>query len=436
MIKYLIAVLVLTLAAAAQSTPTYQLEVPPVGTTPYSSIIFQDFTTIENLLNGTTQAVGFSALTGTFGTGGGLITMSPQVPPASNIITLGQVGCFTDSTLLIWRCQDSSGNDLSGTYFWQVNGTNLNATDTINLSNSLPGAPTNGVNVQFLTSKTGNIDSVSAALVGDGNATHFLNGQGVFTAPAGGGWNSLTAGTNSNSGTFAMIGNNWDATAATIFKLRAAPGATVTVSGDIAENINTGNWHFWDGVDALIVGASAGGTFTIGDCLQVDSFTPFRVADTGNPCGGSSTGTLLNNVGPQTAITGTGAPVALYTFSIPGSTMTTNSCIRATVGFQHSTGSTPTVYTWSYGGTSFNSPTASLVGQGQSSFIVCNNNSTTSQYIYAFQSSTAGTTIFAAPQTGTTTVNTASAQIISFSFNVASPNQVTPLLWTVENVRH
>src|SRR5258708_10465432 len=220
MIKNLLTILLLAVAAAAQSTPTYQLEVPPIGTTTYSSIIFQDFTTIENLLNGTQQATGFSSLTGTFGTGGGLITMGPQAPPTSGTITLGRVGCFTDITLLIWRCQDSSGNDLSGTYFLQVNGTNLLSTDTVNLSNTMPAAPTNGINIQFLTSKSGNIDSISGALIGDGNTTHFLNGQGVFVAPAGGGFSSLSPGTNANPGTFAMSGNSWDATGATIFKLR------------------------------------------------------------------------------------------------------------------------------------------------------------------------------------------------------------------------
>ena len=436
MIKNLLVFLALTLAAAAQSTPTYQLEVPPVGTTPYSSIIFQDFTTIENLLNGTAQAVGFSALTGTFGSGGGLMTMSPQAPPSSGNIILGQVGCFTDVALLIWRCQDSSGNDISGTYFWQVNGTNLLATDTINLSNSVPAAPINGINIQFATSKTGNIDSISGAVVGDGNATHFLNGQGGFTAPAGGGWNSLTAGTNSNPGTFSASGNSWDFTGSTIFKVRSVAGLTASASGDIGENPSTGNWHIWDGIDALIVAASAGGTFTIGDCLQVGSFTPFRVVDTGNPCGGSGSGTLLNNVGPQAAITGTASPVNVYSFSIPGSTMNSTSCIKATVGFQHSTGTASTTYTWSYGGTTLTSTASVGVGKATSGFVVCNNNATNVQYMYAFMDSLMGTSIYTAPQNATSTVDTTAAQTLSFQFNTPATDKVTPLLWIVENVRH
>jgi hypothetical protein len=50
-----------------------------------------------------------------------------------------------------------------------------------NLNGSTPAAGTNGKNIAFQVSGS----SVSGEIVGDGNATHFLNGQGGYTAPSG-----------------------------------------------------------------------------------------------------------------------------------------------------------------------------------------------------------------------------------------------------------
>jgi len=74
-----------------------------------------------------------------------------------------------------------------GAYSLEVNGVGLSGGDTVNFNNSLPAAGANGLNVIFQTSKSGSTDSVSAELIGDGNAGHFLDGQGVFAAPPGNG---------------------------------------------------------------------------------------------------------------------------------------------------------------------------------------------------------------------------------------------------------
>lgn len=52
---------------------------------------------------------------------------------------------------------------------------------TANLNDTTPAAGTNGINVKWQNSAS----NVSAEIVGDGTATHFLNGIGTFTTPAG-----------------------------------------------------------------------------------------------------------------------------------------------------------------------------------------------------------------------------------------------------------
>lgn len=84
------------------------------------------------------------------------------------------------------------GSNNCNSYLIDINGTSLVCDDTINFNNSTPSAPTNGINIQWQTSKSGTTDSVSAAIVGDGNASHFLNGTGGFSTPSGAGF-SITA---------------------------------------------------------------------------------------------------------------------------------------------------------------------------------------------------------------------------------------------------
>ncbi len=64
-------------------------------------------------------------------------------------------------------------------YIFQINGLILNCSDTININSLVPAAPTNGVNIIWNYSHATGKDSVSAALVGDGNAAHCLSGIGT-----------------------------------------------------------------------------------------------------------------------------------------------------------------------------------------------------------------------------------------------------------------
>ena len=103
--------------------------------------------------------------------------------------------CFTMTPLALTSSQDISTQiqaqsaylPIEVGYGIEVNGTLLTTGDTINFNNSTPAAPANGRNVVFATSNSSGTDSVSASLVGDGNASHFLNGIGTYTASGGGG---------------------------------------------------------------------------------------------------------------------------------------------------------------------------------------------------------------------------------------------------------
>jgi hypothetical protein len=72
-------------------------------------------------------------------------------------------------------------------YVLEVNAIMLTCGDTVNFNATLPAAPTNGLNVQWQSSTLLGTDSVSAAIVGDGNSAHFLNGTGAWSTPGGGG---------------------------------------------------------------------------------------------------------------------------------------------------------------------------------------------------------------------------------------------------------
>src|ERR1019366_538945 len=81
--------------------------------------------------------------------------------------------CFGPYTVTI-------GGGSGGFYNLQIGGTGLTSGDTVNFNNTTPAAPLNGLNVQFASNTAGGLDSVSAAVVGDGLSTDCLLGIGSF----------------------------------------------------------------------------------------------------------------------------------------------------------------------------------------------------------------------------------------------------------------
>jgi hypothetical protein len=75
-----------------------------------------------------------------------------------------------------------SGSNCDG-YTLQITGITLFCGDTVNFNNTTPAAPVNGLNIQWQTLNIPGIpgtDEVSAAIVGDANPNHCLNGTGAW----------------------------------------------------------------------------------------------------------------------------------------------------------------------------------------------------------------------------------------------------------------
>jgi len=142
----------------------------------------------------------------------------------------------------------------------------------------------------------------------------------------------------------------------------------------------------------------------------------------------------LNSSGPQAAVTGTGAAANLYTFTIPGGTMSATSCIKAKAGWQHTTGTASTTYTLNFGGATSTTAGTTTTSVAYADFLICNNGATNSQFIQAFAPGVIGSGFFTAALYSTAAVDTTVNQSISFQFTVAGTDAVTPKVWLVENV--
>lgn len=96
-------------------------------------------------------------------------------------------------------------------------------------------------------------------------------------------WSALTAGTNSNVGTFAASGNTWDFSAATLFKLRVGAGLTSSANGDCGFDSTNNNWHCWNGADRIA--ALFEGSVTNTDCAKIGVTSSRQsIQDNGGPC--------------------------------------------------------------------------------------------------------------------------------------------------------
>jgi hypothetical protein len=174
------------------------------------------------------------------GTGGGSVTSitctAPVVCTPTPIVNTGVIS-------------------LSGEYYTlEVNGTSLSAGDTVNFNTTTPASPSNGYNVTLATSKSGSTDSVSAAVVGDGNAAHALLGTGVFGVPytlptqytklrcetgLGDGLNAMTAGTYLESFCYNDSGVTWTITGVRCY-VDGGSSSTLNAAGNTLGALLTG----------------------------------------------------------------------------------------------------------------------------------------------------------------------------------------------------
>lgn len=116
-------------------------------------------------------------------------------------------------------------------------------------------------------------------------------------------WATITAGTNSNSGTFTSTGNTWDFSGVTLFKGRVGSTLTTTVNGDFGYDTTNKNWHFWtNGIDE-VAGMFASQP-TNGNCVKaVVAASVVTLADFGATCGGTPPTIQTNGVSNSTQTT-------------------------------------------------------------------------------------------------------------------------------------
>ncbi len=127
------------------------------------------------------------------------------------------------------------------------------------------------------------------------------------------------------------------------------------------------------------------------------------------------------------AITGTSAAVNVYSCSVPANAIPTGGCLRATAYFIH-TGSTSVAYVWNFGATATaaqNSSTSATTN-GKSVMMACAlAGSSTSEFINV-DPMIIGTSLAASGATATASQDYASGFTVTFTFNVANTDSVTP----------
>lgn len=285
--------------------------------------------------------------------------------------------------------------------------------------------------------------------VATADVTHVsvTNGDGVAGNPTLDTGSNVVLKTSANTYAAGATSDHSGQTGANSFKVPAQAGLTTTVNGAVAYDTTNDNLHTANaGADAILPVATTatpgngngvkwtkvGNTVKLGDTgalavtpSSTTSFTNKNAIDVTNTLG------VLNVQMPLAAVVGTAAVANVYAFTIPGNTLGSNGCFRATVFFKHTTGSASVTYSWAWGGTGLGNVVSNSGADGTSRIFVCNNASTGSQVhnreaVIFGTASTGGVNISTAAKD--TTVN----QDISFTFNVAATDQVTPEFFLVE----
>lgn len=154
--------------------------------------------------------------------------------------------------------------------------------------------------------------------------------------------------------------------------------------------------------------------------------------------GSGNSVTLLNEQGPLSAVVGTGAFANLYTFTIPANTIQAGKGIRLKVVYQHTTGTASVSYKAVLGSTTIVGPysSASVNVQSIIGLEVFNNAGVQSAQHGSYDSILDGApSVIFGPNAFTSSENAANALTLSFQFNVAATDQVTPKHFRVELIQ-
>jgi hypothetical protein len=152
----------------------------------------------------------------------------------------------------------------------------------------------------------GTTPALSFSLSTAASHTFFMNNTGGTAAPG-----FQTAGEADLPATTVWTDQNatfgahtYDATGATIFKLRVGAGATATASGDIAEDTTATNWHAYNGADSIIALKPTATTVADNDCVKwTVAGGKITLNTAGNACSTSSSANQqLSNLSGTVAV--------------------------------------------------------------------------------------------------------------------------------------
>lgn len=143
--------------------------------------------------------------------------------------------------------------------------------------------------------------------------------------------------------------------------------------------------------------------------------------------------TLLNQQGPLTAVTGTGADATLYTFALPANTLAAGQGFRITAYWNHSTGSASTTYKLKLGASTLLSVANADTSAGSRTILeLFNNAAVTNAQHWSATTVLGGSPDSTQTATGTSAVDMTASSSLTLTFSVAATDQVTPKLWLIE----
>jgi hypothetical protein len=140
---------------------------------------------------------------------------------------------------------------------------------------------------------------------------------------------------------------------------------------------------------------------------------------------------ILNAQKDAAAIVGTGAALTVYTYTIPANTVANLKGFRLTTSFSHTTGNGTVNYLISLNGQTLWSLSISTTNFGTVGLVVLNSGSTTGDCALTTQWQSGGV-VLSPTVSG---LSWSSNQVLTVTFSAAATEQVTPIMWLVEQIQ-
>lgn len=183
-------------------------------------------------------------------------------------------------------------------------------------------------------------------------------------------------------------------------------------------------------VDADIPGTLAGHTLTNPTTTGTDSGTETLKNKTLTGASSGNSVSLLNAQGAAGAITGTGAEVTVFTYSMPGNTLATSKALRVRAHANHSTGTASTTWKLYFGATAVGSGASAVQFNANWEMLVVATGPTAQTCVTS--PLTISSTVALGAQAAATTETLSGTIVIKLTMSVANTDQVTPNAFIVE----